>query len=65
MDLSDSGTQRSRTILTYRLPNPVRMDCAVNLNELLPIESERKSFDRKWRDFIASDDANKSIYQRK
>ena len=41
------------------------MDCAVNFNELLPTESERKSFDRKWRDFIASDDANKSIYQRK
>ena len=53
------------TILTYKSPNPVRMDCAVNLNELLPTESERKSFDRKWRDFIASDDANKSIYQRK
>ena len=53
------------TILTYKSPDPVRMDCAVNLNELLPTESERKSFDRKWRDFIASDDANKSIYQRK
>ena len=53
------------TILTYKSPDPVRMDCAVNLNELLPTESERKNFDRKWRDFIASDDANKSIYQRK
>ena len=53
------------TILTYKSPDPVRMDCAVSLNELLPTESERKSFDRKWRDFIASDDANKSIYQRK
>ena len=53
------------TILTYKSPDPVRMDCAVNFNELLPTESERKSFDRKWRDFIASDDANKSIYQRK
>ena len=53
------------TILTYKSPDTVRMDCAVNLNELLPSESERKSFDRKWRDFIASDNANKSIYQRK
>ena len=52
------------TIQTYKSPDPVRMDCAVNLNELLPTESERKSFDRKWRDFIASDDANKNVYQR-
>ena len=52
------------TILTYKSPDPVRMDCAVNLNELFPTESERKNFDRKWHDFIASDDANKNIYQR-
>ncbi len=58
-------TQKPKTILIYKLPNPVRMDFAVNLNALLPTPSERKNFDRKWKSFIASDDANRNNYQRK
>ena len=57
--------QKTKAILTYQLPNPVRMDFAVNLNALLPTLIERKNFDRKWKSFIASDDANKSIYRKK
>ena len=60
-----SRMEKRKSILTYQSPNPVRMDFAVNLNALLPTPSERKNFDRKWDSFIASDDANKSIYQKK
>jgi hypothetical protein len=56
--------QKPKALLTYQPPDPVRMDFAVNLNELLPTPSERKNFDRKWKSFIASDDANKSIYRK-
>ena len=57
--------KKPKPILSYKLPNPVRMDFAVNLNALLTTPSERKNFDRKWKSFIASDDANKNIYQKK
>ena len=57
--------QKMKAILTYQLPNPVRMDFAVNLNALFPTLIERKNFDRKWKSFITSDDANKSIYRKK
>lgn len=57
--------KKPNSLLTYNLPNPVRMDFAVNLNALLPTPYERKNFDRKWKSFIASDDANKHIYQKK
>ena len=58
-------TQKPKPLLTYKLPNPVRMDFAVNLNALLPTPSERKNFDRKWKNFVASDDANRNIYQKR
>lgn len=62
---ADSNMKKSKPLLTYKPPNPVRMDFAVNLNALLPTPSERKNFDRKWKSFLASDDANRSIYQKK
>jgi hypothetical protein len=58
-------TQKSKPLLTYKPSNPVRMDFAVNLNALLPTPAERKNFDRKWKSFIASDDANWNIYQKR
>ncbi len=58
-------TRKPKTILTYKSPDPVRMNFAVNLNALLPTPFERKNFDRKWKSFIASDDANRNIYQKK
>ena len=57
--------QKPKPLLTYKLPNPVRMDFAVNLNALLPTPSESKNFDRKWKNFVASDDANRNIYQKR
>jgi hypothetical protein len=57
--------QKRNAILIYNLPNPVQMDFAVNLNALLPTPAERKNFDRKWKSFIASDDANRSIYRKR
>jgi len=63
--ISKTKTQKPKPFLTYKLPDPVRMDFAVDLSALLPTPTERKNFDRKWKSFIASDDANKSIYQRK
>jgi hypothetical protein len=41
------------------------MDFAVNLNALLATPTERKNFDRKWKGFIASDNANRNIYQKR
>jgi len=61
----NSKMENSKAILTYKSPDPVRMDFAVNLKALLPTPTERKNFERKWKSFIASDDANKSIYQKK
>jgi len=55
----------TKPILTYKPPDPVRMDVAVNLNALLPTSAERKNFDRKWKSFLASDDANKNIFRKK
>jgi hypothetical protein len=57
--------KKPKPLLTRHSPYPVRMDCAVNLNALFSTSIERKNFDRKWDSFIASDDANKHIYQRK
>ena len=57
--------KKKNALLTYHSPCSVRMDCAIDLNALFNTAIERKNFDRKWKSFIESDDANKDIYQKK
>jgi len=55
----------NRKLFTYRILKPGQLECSIDLTELFPTETERKSFDDKWHVFIKSDDANKNIYERK
>ena len=40
------------------------IDCTINLNLLFEEKEERKRFDAKWKDFIASDPDNAKVYRK-
>jgi len=52
-------------MITYRAPKPGQLDCSIDLAKFFPTDTEKKRFDSKWQSFIESDDANKSIFERK
>lgn len=56
---------KNKKLVTYRGPKPGKLECSIDLTELFPTETERKSFNDKWHLFIKSDDANKNIYKKK
>jgi len=51
--------------LTCRETKPGQLECVLDLDLLLPDDRERKRFEAKWPEFLASDPANAYVYQRK
>lgn len=51
-------------ILTYRQTGQVKLKCSINLDRLFPDKSERERFDSKFKDFIKSEKANRSLFQK-
>lgn len=52
----------SAFILRYETKGPVKLICEVDLDRLLPTQSERRRFDNNWESFLASDKYNKKIF---
>ena len=52
-------------ILSYHQENSIKLLCEINLKRLLPTPKERDRFYKNWNTFLASDQCNKDIFERK
>ena len=53
----------SRSILSYRQADSIRLLCEISLKKLLPAPKERDRFDKNWEAFLESDPCNKQIFK--
>jgi hypothetical protein len=53
----------STSLVTYEIKDSVKLYCEINLDNLLPTQSERRRFDNKWQLYLNSDKANKEVYE--
>jgi len=53
----------STSLLTYEIEDSVKLYCEIDLNKLLPTQSERRRFEDKWEFFLNSDKANEEIFE--
>jgi len=53
------------SILSYQQKDPVKLQCEIDLNKLLPTPKQRERFNKKWNDFLESDLCNNEIFKRK
>jgi hypothetical protein len=54
-----------QNLLAWRKSKGCTIDCTINLNLLFEEKEERKKFDAKWKDFIASDPNNTKVYRKR
>ncbi|HEA69459.1 MAG TPA: hypothetical protein ENI07_21995 [Desulfobacterales bacterium] len=54
---------RKKPLLTFRQTDPIRLECAIDLNRLFESENERSRFDEKWISFLKSEPHNQKIYR--
>jgi hypothetical protein len=54
-----------QNFLAWRKSKGCTIDCTINLNSLFKEKEERKRFDAKWKEFIASDPDNTKAYRKK
>jgi len=52
-----------KPLLTFRQTDPIRLECAIDLNRLFDSENERSRFDEKWIPFLKSEPYNHKIYR--
>ena len=55
---------KHQNLLAWRKSKGCTIDCEISLNLLFEEKEERKRFDAKWKDFIASDPDNKKVYKK-
>ena len=55
---------KHQNLLAWRKSKGCTIDCTINLNLLFEGTKERKRFDAKWKDFIASDPDNTKAYRK-
>ena len=60
-----TSLNKHQNLIACRKLKGCTIDCKINLDELLETNEERKKFDSKWKDFLASDPLNKKIYRKK
>lgn len=53
----------SVSLLKYETIDSVKLCCKVDLDRLLPTQTERRNFDDKWASFLASDKNNNNIFK--
>jgi hypothetical protein len=53
-----------QNLLVWLKSKGCTIDCKINLNLLFEEKEERKRFDVKWKDFIASDPDNAKVYRK-
>ncbi len=53
----------SSSLLKYETKDTVKLCCKIDLDMLLPTESECRNFDDKWASFLSSDKTNKNIFK--
>lgn len=51
--------------LSYHQADSIRLLCKINLKQLFPTQKERDRFDKRWNDFLESDQCNKKIFKLK
>ena len=56
---------KHQNFLAWRKSKGCAIDCKINLNLLFQEKEERKRFDAKWKDFIASDPDNTKAYRKR
>ena len=53
---------KHQKLLSWRNAKDCTLNCEINLDRLFETKEERKRFNTKWKDFIASDPDNKKVY---
>ena len=53
-----------QNLFVWRKAQGCTIDCEINLSLLFEEKQERKRFDAKWKDFIASDPDNARVYRK-
>lgn len=54
----------SKKLLTYRQTNSIKLECEIDLDLLFDSDSERKRFNQKWCEFLASNPHNSKIFKK-
>jgi len=54
---------KHQKLLSWCKAKGCTLNCKINLDRLFETVKERKRFDAKWKDFIASDPDNKKVYK--
>lgn len=54
-----------QNLLAWKKSKGCTIDCEINLSLLFEEKEERKRFDAKWKDFIASDPDNTKVYRKR
>ncbi len=53
----------TRSILSYRQKDQVKLLCEIDLKKLLPAPKQKERFNKKWKDFLESDPHNNEIFE--
>jgi hypothetical protein len=56
---------KHQNLFSWHKSKGCNIDCKINLDELFETHHERKNFDAKWKDFIASTHYNQKVYSKK
>ena len=52
----------SGSLLKTKAISTIKLECRIDLDQLLPTEAERKRFNNKWEAFLASAPCNADIF---
>ncbi len=58
-------TNKKQKLFSWQKAKGCTIDCEIDLDELFDTREQRKRFEGKWKEFLASDPDNKKIYKKK
>ena len=53
----------TKSILSYKQEDPIKLLCEIDLKKLLPAPKQRERFNNKWNDFLKSNRHNNKIFE--